>query len=277
MNDRSSSRRAAAGMLRFVRPIASIVLSVPIVFGATWAIAADATADASPVKPIRAMLVTGGCCHDYDTQRKIVVEGFGKHLGPTEWTIHQYAEPKDTRATIYDDPQWAQGYDLIVHNECFGGMADPELVERIVQGHRKYSVPAIFIHCSMHSYRVSSAADSWRELIGVTSTFHEKGKRPLDVIPTPEGKASGLVAAIGDRWTTPNGELYVITDVWPGTTVLATAMSTEQKADQPVIWKRETGGLRVFATTLGHHNETMSHPTWLSVVAAGAAWALQRD
>jgi uncharacterized protein len=226
---------------------------------------------------LRAMLVTGGCCHDYDAQRVIVTEGLSQRLGPIEWTIHQYDEKKDTRATVYEDVDWAEGFDFVVHNECFGDMKDPRLLHNIVQGHKKSGAAAILIHCSMHSYRNSEAADAWRALIGVTSTFHEKAKRSLKVVPTDEGRDSKLVASIGESWDTPNGELYIIKQVWPGTTVLATAYSKEVDADQAVIWKREFEGIRVFGTTLGHHNETMRSEPWQESVAAGTRWAIGRE
>ena len=226
--------------------------------------------------PIRAMLVTGGCCHDYDAQKLILTEGLSQRLGPIEWTIHQYAEPKNTRATVYDDADWAKGFDLVVHNECFGAMEDADFVARIVAGHREYGVAAVLVHCSMHSYRTSTAADTWREFIGVTSTYHESQQRPMTVIPTDAGTASGLLASIGSSWQTPNGELYIVKQVWPDTEVLATAMSKQENADQPVIWRCDHGDMRVFATTIGHHNETMRSETYQEMLAAGTAWALGR-
>jgi len=229
------------------------------------------------VRPLKAMLVTGGCCHDYDAQKLIITEGLSQRLGEIEWTIHQYNDKKDTRATVYENPNWADGFDFIVHNECFGDMKDPALIQNIVDGHKSSGAAAILIHCSMHSYRNSEAADLWRELIGVTSTFHEKAKRSLKVVPTQAGRESKLVSALGDGWDTPNGELYIIKQVWPGTTVLATAFSDEVDADQPIIWRREFAGVRVFGTTLGHHNETMRAQPWQELVAAGTRWAIGRE
>jgi hypothetical protein len=237
----------------------------------------DAVPNKPAAGPLKAMLVTGGCCHDYDAQKLIITEGLSQRLGEIQWTIHQYDDKKDTRATVYENPNWADGFDFIIHNECFGDMKDPALIQNIVDGHKKSGAAAILVHCSMHSYRNSEAADLWRELIGVTSTFHEKAKRSLAVIPTQEGRESKLVAALGDRWDTPNGELYIIKQVWPGTTVLATAMSNEQDADQPIIWRREFAGVRVFGTTLGHHNETMRAQPWQEVIASGTRWAIGRE
>lgn len=241
-------------------------------------LADTAAEDAAETKPpLKAMLVTGGCCHDYDTQRLLVTEGLTQRLGPIEWTIHQYDDKRETRATVYENPRWAQGYDLVVHNECFGEMRDPVLIRNLIQGHRDSGAAAVLIHCSMHSYRNSEAADEWRQFMGVTSTYHEKAKRSLKVIPTAEGRESGLVASLGDAWDTPNGELYIIKRAWPGTNVLAKAFSTEESSDQPVIWRRQGEGFRVFATTLGHHNETVRSQPWQEVVAAGTRWALARE
>ncbi len=206
-----------------------------------------------------------------------MTEGLTQQLGPIEWTIHQYADQRDTRATIYDDPDWCKGFDFVVHNECFGAMKDSELVKRIIDGHRKHKVPAVFVHCSMHSYRESSAAEDWRGFLGVTSTFHEAAKRQLDVVPTAEGKQLGITSHLNDKWTTPNGELYIIKKVWPDTKVLAHAYSTEQKTDQPVAWVREEADVRVFGTTLGHHNETMRTEQWQQMVGKGTRWALKRE
>jgi uncharacterized protein len=268
--------------LQSCRWLITALLALPLAFAVPAAFAdqpvAPRTADREATdRPLRAMLVTGGCCHDYDAQRVIVTEGLSQRLGPIRWTIHQYDQNKDTRATVYENPDWADGFDFIVHNECFGDMKDPALLHNIVEGHKKSGAAAILIHCSMHSYRNSDAANAWRELVGVTSTFHEKAKRSLAVIATGEGRESKIVESLGERWDTPNGELYIIKQIWPGTTVLATAYSNEQDADQAVIWKREYQGVRVFGTTLGHHNETMRSNPWQEVVAAGTRWAIGRE
>jgi hypothetical protein len=108
--------------------------------------AADSTA-----RPIRALLITGGCCHDYDLQATVLTEAANKAATFT-WTIVNEGG-KGTRAQIplYDNPDWAKGYDVVVHNECFADTNDPDYIRKITSAHKAGKVPAIVIHCAMHS------------------------------------------------------------------------------------------------------------------------------
>lgn len=264
--------------------IVHVALSFAALFGSHSASFAD-----DPVPPAaattsstRALMITGGCCHDYQNQKQIISEGLTKSVGPIDWTILQYGDGKDVKADIYKNADWIKGFDIVVHNECFGAVEDTDFIQGIVDAHLKSGIPAIMIHCSLHSYRTATNADAWRELVGVTSRRHEKTKHSLDVVATDAGKSHSILSqapslAAGKTWKTPNGELYIIEQVWPGSTVLATAYSSETKKDEPVIWVNQIKGVRVFGTSLGHHNETMLDETWQQVVAAGFSWALEKQ
>src|SRR4051812_21845310 len=69
-------------------------------------------------KPIRALLVIGGCCHDYAKQKDILTKGISARAN-VQWTV-AYAPDTTTRHKnpIYDDPDWAKGFDVVVHDEC---------------------------------------------------------------------------------------------------------------------------------------------------------------
>lgn len=222
----------------------------------------------SAAEPLKGLLVTGGCCHDYDTQKVIITEGLSQRANITWDIVHEGGTTRDHKVSVYKEPGWASEYDLIVHNECFGQLTDPEFVKGITQAHYE-GVPGIFIHCALHSYRGSPAADSWRELIGVTSTSHEK-HRPLKVVRLEEEHP--VMAGFPEVWNTPNGELYKIEKVWPNCTPLAKAYGEDTQKDHVVIWVNTFGGTRMFGTSLGHHNETMNNDIWLGLVARGALW-----
>ena len=227
----------------------------------------------SSTKKIRALMISGGCCHDYHNQNRIISQALSERVGPIEWTVLEYGTARDIKPDVYKRADWIKGFDIVIHNECFGGVTDGEFVKGIVAGHVKHNIPAIVIHCSMHSYRNSSAADTWRAFLGVTSVRHERSKHSLKIERTDAGSAQ-VLSDIEHPWNTPNGELYVIEKVWDTATVLAHAFSKETNKNEPVVWLNQYNGVKIFGITLGHHNETMESENWKKTVANGWKWAL---
>ena len=227
-----------------------------------------------PVTKLKGLIITGGCCHDYDRQKLILAEGLSQRVSISWDTVHE-GDPKDRKheISIYKKPDWSKGYDVVVHNECFGAVENVDFVKEIVKGHTETGVAAIVVHCSMHTYRAAQT-DEWRKFLGVTSKRHEKGGRQLDV--TNVAKDNPIMTSFPKKWKTPNGELYVIGNIWPNTTPLATAYGEDTNKDQLCIWINTYGKARVFGTTLGHHNETMMADEWLDTVARGLLWTVDK-
>ena len=76
-----------------------------------------ASATGAEQKPIRALLVTGGCCHDYARQKLILARGISARANVV-WTIaHQGGTATDSQIPLYQDPKWSQGFDVVHHNE----------------------------------------------------------------------------------------------------------------------------------------------------------------
>jgi type 1 glutamine amidotransferase len=172
------------------------------------------------------------------------------------------------RVSIYENADWAKGYDVVLHNECFGMVADNAFVERITAAH-KGGLPGVFLHCSSHSYRMATT-DEWRMAVGITSRSHEK-KRDLEVkVVNGEHPVMKGFPAV---WPDPQDELYKNEKVWPTATPLAKAYGQDTKQDHFVIWVNTYGPARVFSTTLGHTNDTMQSPAYLDLVARGLLWA----
>src|SRR5580658_6526427 len=130
---------------------------------------------ARAVDPIHALLITGGCCHDYDEQRKILTEGISARANVSWDILYEGGSDKNGgtrnhRMSIYEKPDWTRGFDVIVHNECFGDVTNVDFVNHIAKGHFD-GIPAVVIHCAIHSYR-HAATDEWRKLLGVSSYNH---------------------------------------------------------------------------------------------------------
>ena len=238
--------------------------------GFSIALCISAAAFAEDAKPkLKGLIVVGGCCHDYERQKVILSEGLS-HRVSIEWDVFHGPNGRDTKLDVYKKDDWIKQYDIVVHNECYGGLKDNEWVEGIVTAHTENGIPAIVIHCSMHSYRAAST-DAWRKLLGVTSRRHE-GKRQLDVQNVAQDHP--IMQGFPRMWRTPNGELYVVEKAWEGATPLATAFGEDTKQDQMCIWTNEHEGAKVFGITLGHHNETMMSREWLDVTARGLLWCV---
>lgn len=243
--------------------VCTIVLGLLVQFACSFA-------DAAEKPKLKGLIVVGGCCHDYDRQKLILSEGLSQRVS-IAWDIVQGPAGREAKLDVYKKPNWIKPYDIVIHNECYGSVDDNAFLESLAKAHTENGVPAIVIHCSMHSYRAAST-NQWRKLLGVTSRRHEKVKRPLDVKNAAPDHP--IMQGFPRMWRTPNGELYVIEKTWEGAKPLATAFSPETKSDQMCIWTNEYEGAKVFGITLGHHNETMMSPEWLDVTARGLLWCV---
>ena len=222
---------------------------------------------------VKALIVSGGCCHDYSGEAKVLMDAIGKAL-PVDWTLALQGGRGTTGSMpVYDSPDWAKGFDIVVHNECLANVDDPKYIRKITDAHRG-GLPAMVIHCSMHSYRAATI-DDWREFLGVTSRTHT-AQHPISVkiVAKDHGSLKGFKA----DWVTPADELYVIEKLWPNATALATAVSPEDKKEYPLIWANEYAGKsRVFGTTIGHGDATWNDPVFQDLLTRGFKWALKRE
>jgi type 1 glutamine amidotransferase len=222
-------------------------------------------------KPMRALLITGGCYHNYPFQTQALTNAVAK-LASVEWTVLTEG-CSGTRAEIslYDNPDWAKGFDIVVHNECFADTTNHAYIRKITRVH-KAGVPSVVIHCAMHTYRAADI-DDWREFLGVTSRRHDGPARHTVKVIEPEHP---ILKGMPSDWTTPTDELYNIDKVWPTAKALATSVSAENGKTYPVIWINQFGNARVFGTTYGHGDDTWRDPVFLNYVSRGFMWAAGR-
>ena len=114
--------------------------------------AATSALTTQAVEPLKALLITGGCCHDYAKQKLIISQGISKRAN-VDWTImHEGGTGRTHRISIYKKKDWIKDFDVVVHNECFGAIGDKAFVESLATAHRDSGVPAVLLHCTMHSY-----------------------------------------------------------------------------------------------------------------------------
>jgi len=222
-------------------------------------------------QPLKALMITGGCCHDYENQKRIVSEGISARA-QVDWTIvHEDTSRRDVKISLYNDKEWAKGYDVIVHNECFGAIKDSGFVDAIAAAH-KAGTPAVMLHCSTHSYRAADT-DEWRKCLGISSYSHETRRDLLVKSLKPDHP---IMQGFPLMWADPADELYKAEKLWPNTIPLAQAYGQDTKKDHTVIWINRYGQGRVFATTLGHENATMESDVYLDLITRGLLWACEK-
>ena len=235
-----------------------------------WMMAVASGVSAAEPRVLRALLVCGGCCHDYPVQKDVLKRGIESRARITVETVQQGGTSKESRIPLYDNPDWAKGYDVVIHDECFGAVADTQWISRILAPHRA-GLPGVNLHCAVHSYR-AAPGDLWQEYLGLRSMKH--GKATPIRIRTVDPQHP-IIRGLGWRdWLTGDEELYNNVMIFPTATVLQRGAQGED--DCAITWVNRYGTTRVFSTSLGHFNETVGDDRYLDLVARGVLWACDR-
>jgi type 1 glutamine amidotransferase len=235
--------------------------------------------DQDDVKPIRALLVIGGCCHDYNKQKDILTKGISARA-KVEWTIAYDADTGTKHLNpTYGKADWAKDFDVVVHDECCSDVKDLDIVHRILDPHRQ-GLPAVVLHCGIHCYRTEGypkKVTPWFEFTGLMSTGHGP-QEPIAITFTD--KDSPITKGL-DNWTTIKEELYnnVAEKLLDTAKPLAAGKQVVKgkDVDYVVAWTNTyKGKTKVFATTLGHNNETVADPRYLDFVTRGLLWSVDK-
>ena len=100
-------------------------------------------------KKIQALLITGGCCHNYPFQATALTSGIEKQVNIEFTVINEGGKGTRAQISLYDDPKWADPYDVIIHNECFADTVDSDYIRKITKAHES-GKPALVILCNAY-------------------------------------------------------------------------------------------------------------------------------
>jgi type 1 glutamine amidotransferase len=256
-----------------IKPLLPLVLLAAALTG----VAIGASAASAP-KPIRVLLVTGGCCHNYQLQGDTLKQGLEARAN-VQVDVYYTAGTAGTRTVfaLYQDPDWAKGYDLILHDECSADVVDMPYIQRIMAPHAA-GLPAVFLHCAMHCFRtegwnVAGTITPWFELTGLQTTGHT-AQAPISM--TYFDKSSAITKGL-ENWVTGDEELYnnPMGGILP--TAHAVALGRIGAETNVIAWTNiYKGKARTFATTLGHNDATVMDPRYLDLVTRGLLWAANK-
>ncbi len=236
--------------------------------------------------PLRALLITGGCCHDYSHQKDILKKGLEERANVLITQIHTDDTSTKPPLAILGKSDYAKGYDVVIHDECASEISDPARIEAVLAPHRQ-GVPGVNLHCAMHSYRIGNPNEPaklgtqrsfWFEYLGLQSSAHG----PQEPIFIHFTDSSGPITKGLTDWSTVKEELYNNIQVFDSSQVLARGKQTfqqkeggEKSNEFVVVWLNQYGPkkTRIFSTTIGHNSATVADPRYLDLVARGLLWA----
>ncbi len=84
------------------------------------------------VAPVKALLILGGCCHDYEIQKELIKQGLEERAHIEVTVVHQGGTGTSAEIELYRNPKWADEFDVILHDECFSDDKDPAWLARIL-------------------------------------------------------------------------------------------------------------------------------------------------
>ena len=243
------------------------------------------SADEAP-KPLKALLVCGGCCHDYTKQKTILKKGLEERCNIEVTIAHDPDNGTKHKNPIYDNPDWAKGYDVIIHDECSADVKDLDVINNVILKPHMDGLPGVVLHCGMHCYRSEGwpekAVTPWFKFTGLETTGHG-AQLPIEI--TYVDTASPITKGL-ENWTTIHEELYnnihhkLLDTAHPLARGKQTSKDKEFKEkidDNICTWTNMFNEkTRVFATTVGHNNETCSDPKYLDLVTRGLLWACNK-
>jgi type 1 glutamine amidotransferase len=265
---------------------------LPVFVALVLPLAALPLRGADAVKPLKVLLITGGCCHDYAKQKEILRVGLEERANVIVDEVYS-GDKTDAPAfpMIYGNPNYAKGYDVIIHDECASRTSglttkaeNEAVVKSILKPHREDGIPGVNLHCGVHAYRMQDSP--WFEYLGLESRLHD-AQEPIAVSYTD--KEHPITKGLAD-WTTIKEEHYNNVKIFdtahalahgkqtvhvkqknPDGTVTITGDRTDDWVD---VWTNlYNGKTRVFSTTIGHNTETVADPRYLDLVTRGLLWA----
>src|SRR6185312_7849627 len=140
-------------------------------------------------------------------------------------------------AAVFKDKKFGEGYDVIIYDICYGEKWEDGDYDGALKAAAK-GKPAVFIHCSMHTYRPprntkdpklaqrEAIADAkWHALVGMDTRVHDK----FQAFSTEKAADHPILKSFPDHWKTAGDELYNTVKMMPTATPLLTAAGPNER------------------------------------------------
>ncbi len=255
------------------------------------------TSTPDPITPLKVLYITHypGKYHDYKAQTESIM-GLLPKLANVEVTLK--TENIEGTYKLLKAPDFAKGYDAIIYNLCMAHNEDMEMAHNMIEQTRTNGVPAVLIHCAMHTFWVSfGTVDSrkgknqpalkkawsenhsgvpfpdWSKFTGLNTKKHDHQRSYATKRATP---LHPIVKKFPEGWVIDKDELYQNVEFHDTATAVLNAFSVESNKDHVIAWVNKVGESQVFATTLGHGLETFDQMEFHQLIANGLLFVTDR-
>lgn len=242
-----------------------------------------------------------GRWHKYAPQKEIFIE-LAKKAG---WDLTVSTGEHDPQIVALQNPDLTKGYDAVVYNFCFAGSNDLKAASNIITQTREKGVPAMLIHCSMHSFwgtfkdgkktypdtgKAKPRADlyekwkkenpgkpfpAWGNFTGIASAKHGPHK-PIKVEKCCEHAATKSLSKEGFK--TGNAELYnniYVTDEVKPLLKGLQEINANKTDEAIVMWQVPQGKSEVIGISLGHGLGEWKQPEFQNLLIDGLNYLLK--
>jgi len=247
-----------------------------------------------------------GRYHDYTFQRKKFTE-LAEEKG---WNLTVMSGTHDeVEQKLATDKTFAEGADVIVYNMCMAHCGNPEVPYNIMQQTEKYGVPAMLIHCSLHSFwptfkekgehaihpgdahakvhttkellaawketHPGEAFPAWSNFSGLASTSHSpQAPVKCTVIDKDHPTAKG----VSDFTTTKGEELYynfINGEDSPESKLVFKGQVGNDSA--VILWEHPFAKTKVISFTLGHSSEEWEEEPFRKILKNSVEYLAQGE
>lgn len=245
----------------------------------------------------RVMYVTHepGRWHDYTSQ----LADFREVAATAGWDLTVASGDKDRLFEFLRGPDFAAGQDAVVYNFCLADSRDMAAMRNIIKQTTEGGVPALLVHCAMHSWWDSfkkgkpipgnelglaranrrllkqwheehpdDPLPAWGDFTGVASTRHGP-KEPIELVAAD---GSPLSLEIPQGYRTLDTELYNNHYVTPDIVPLVHGLQGNDRAI--AMWLAPRGEGRIIGLTLGHADEEWKDPVFRGLLIQAVNYLL---
>lgn len=245
-----------------------------------------------------------GRWHKYTPQ----LEHFKKIAEKAKWNYTVMTGDHDSQIEQLMSKDFGKGFDAIIYNFCFASSTNYEACHNLMKQTKEHGVPALMIHCSMHSfwgtfkaprgkkgkepdlsqhvkvgkgkqgYALKAEVDKWNSahpnipfpVWGDFTGIASTAHGPkLEILTEKLATDHPALKRLPDGFTVMPSELYNNYYITEGVKPILKGYQKEKSDEAIVMWESQQGKGKVMGLTLGHYPEEWEVEAFQNLIIDG--------